>query len=253
MSCGSSLSVDDFESSPVPRKKAKSQPGSDGADTPTDRAARGREIESDTKKTRPSRDERRFSRDVERALRKSEDPASTGCSDGHTPPSLPPRGDTTAENGIIANMYMCVDILYGTAAINLFQTAAKDGEYKPEDGEGEEEGEEFVSGPGESDDDDDFSVSSLPRKKTKPAAKTTTKTKRPSKTEMSERPGGRGHGASGKPARTKQGCVSKPASQSSQTKSSTNSTCTVKSPISPLPGTPGLGMRRMAKWTPPGE
>ena len=267
--CGSF--VDDFESSPAPHKKAKpQQQGREGARTSTDGAVAQREQDCEV---RPSRDERKFSRDTEKALRKSEIPASTESSDGHPSPPLPACGDTVRNGtqkyvGVYTIMlYVCVCVCvwtYGTVdsqlSMGLFQTAGKDGDYEPEDGEEREEEEEFVSGPGESS-DNDFSVSSPPRKKTKPAARQTAKTKRSSttalKTEVTQRGRGRGERektVNCKPAtlacRTKQGSVSKPTSQPSHTLPSTNNTCTVKSP---LPGTPGLGMRRMPRWTPPGN
>ena len=211
-----------------------------------------------SKKTRPSRGERQFNKDTEKALRESTSTSSGGASHETATPEEPlldnPPTKQNRENGTVINKF---SPNHYRDVYRCF--AGEDNEYHPL-----REEEDSSSGSGGAS-DSDSSVSSPPQRKRKAAAakpkhqKTVTATKRQT--------GGGGRkrtsevGASRdrtKPSPATVVCTIKPHAKGVTTvasQSSPKNTTAVepRNSSQPAAGTPGLGMRRMPHWTPPGE
>ena len=249
----------DFESSPVQQKKPRLERPERGQKTvstapppPTAAAVAQPVLSSDQLKEgcrRLSRDERQFGKDVERALKDS-------AKENSNPPS--------------EGSQRTVEDQKASADADSPPTGQDDSDFHPSE---EEKEEDVLSGP-DSSSDSDFDASPPPKKaaKTEGAAKSTAGKK--TTTAITKTAAARkraGAGADRKEVATavagKTTCntvkTSKPTT-AARTKSSTQTAAPFSSspptatvlPKSPLPGhhgTPGLGVRRMPKWTPPGQ
>lgn len=248
---------DDFESSPVLSKKAKTTEVRGQKEAVNSLANRAKTLKQEPendlsgppKKARQSRDERQFNKATEQALKDSMRAVA------HTDHQESPI-HTPSRQGLEEGTIQALNHSYVTLYPIL--VAGKDGDYHPID---QEEGDDYSSGyDGTS--DSDFEVAAPPApNKSKPAKTKSVAAQEPKNTttklSRTETDNG-GKGNLKPPPKTVVETVSRTRQKAAITLSPSLSSkiSRVLSPKSPLPGfhgTPGLGKRRLPNWTPPGQ